>query len=310
MKNRIFSIIILLIPILLISCFQSNEIKRENKELIITTSDSTNLYVKISGQGQACIFIHGGPGAWSKSFELMNGNKLENDFKMVYFDQRGCGRSSNSNDYSLTRMIDDIEEIRISLNLGQIFIIGHSFGGILATEYTAKYPKRVQGLILLNSTLDILESLSSQIQMANKLIGKDMFSSKKDSSILYEFSKAKEELNSINLSYKTLSNNELTFKLLDSIDQTSNSSFDFAKKVWDYPVYIQNFTTQTKSINTPTLIITGTEDYAVGIDHYKSFKFQTQYVNQIQGGHLLYYENTKETIKAIKEFYNKTTANK
>lgn len=64
--------------------------------MIIKTSDGIDLCLTVSGEGSPCIFVHGGPGAWSYSFEELGGRDLEDTFQMIYFDQRGCGRSSGS----------------------------------------------------------------------------------------------------------------------------------------------------------------------------------------------------------------------
>ena len=85
--------------------------------MYIEMSDNINLYVKQSGEGIPCIFIHGGPGEGSLNFEVLGGNSLENFMQLIYFDQRGSARSggTNDNDYSIKRIIDDIEEIRKNL---------------------------------------------------------------------------------------------------------------------------------------------------------------------------------------------------
>ena len=77
-------------------------------------SDKINLYVKLSGEGITCLFIHGGPGKGSLDFETLGGKSLESFMQVVYFDQRGCARSEGNvnDDYSIHRMIEDIEEIR------------------------------------------------------------------------------------------------------------------------------------------------------------------------------------------------------
>jgi len=90
----------------------------------------------------AFLFMVDLPGAWSKSFEDMRGNSLERKLRMVYFDQRGCGRSDTPVDknYSLDRMVDDIEDIRRSSGVEKIYLLSHSFGGIIAVNYAKKYP--------------------------------------------------------------------------------------------------------------------------------------------------------------------------
>ena len=47
------------------------------------TSDGTKLFTKVSGTGDLCIYVHGGPGMWSDSFENLKGKNLESNLKMV-----------------------------------------------------------------------------------------------------------------------------------------------------------------------------------------------------------------------------------
>ncbi|TDS50502.1 hypothetical protein [Myroides indicus] len=52
----------------------------------VMTDDNIKLYTKKAGNGPIAIFIHGGPGAWSKSFEDLGGSNLENQLTMIYYD--------------------------------------------------------------------------------------------------------------------------------------------------------------------------------------------------------------------------------
>ena len=81
-------LITLLLAVVLTShfAFSQTKVKGSNINLssFITTSDNVKLFAKVSGNGPVCIFVHGGPGAWSKSFEDMRGNSLEGKLRMVY----------------------------------------------------------------------------------------------------------------------------------------------------------------------------------------------------------------------------------
>ena len=66
--------------------------------MYLEMSDKVNLYVQQSGNGIPCIFIHGGPGGCSYDFEILGGNSLEGFMKLIYFDQRGSGRSEGDKD--------------------------------------------------------------------------------------------------------------------------------------------------------------------------------------------------------------------
>lgn len=60
--------------------FSAQGQSQTKRTFMFKTSDSTKLYVKISGKGPFCFFIPGGPGQGCRSFELMKGNELEKCF--------------------------------------------------------------------------------------------------------------------------------------------------------------------------------------------------------------------------------------
>lgn len=288
---------------ILVSSYSYPQAKIADSLSFISTSDNVRLYCKIVGNGPVCIFVHGGPGAWSKSFEVMKGNQLEKKLKMVYYDQRGCGRSAVSTDssYSLERMVDDIEDIRCSLGVEKIYLLSHSFGGIIAVNYANKYANHLRGLILTNSTLNLDYSLEQQIKHVNQLIGTKFAVTNADS-LLSVFSNARAALSEKGLNYKMLSDNKKTVELLDRIDNSDKRSTDFIQHLWDYPLYKDDYTKLTKNIDIPVLVITGKKDYAIGVNHYKAFHFPSQKVVRINGGHVLYYEKNKEFTKAVFSF--------
>jgi len=292
-----------LLATLLIANFAFSQINIADSLSYITTSDHVRLYVKKSGSGPVCIYIHGGPGAWSKSFEDLKGNNLEQKLKMVYYDQRGCGRSQISIDknYGLERMVDDIEDIRRALGTEKIYLLSHSFGGIIAVSYAKKYPDHLLGLILANSTLNLNYSLEQQIIHVNDLLETNFRVSNIDS-LMPVFSAARNALSQKGLNYKMLSDKKETVELLDSIDNSYNRTTDFAQHLWDFPEYHKDFTNLTKTIELPVLIITGKKDYAIGVNHYKAFLFPNKKVVKINGGHVLYYEQNKDFANAVFSF--------
>lgn len=268
----------------------------------ITTDDSVRLFTKQAGNGPICIFIHGGPGAWSKSFETMGGSNLESRLTMIYYDQRGCGRSGDAidGDYSLNRMLKDIEQIRIKYKAQKVYLLAHSFGGILATNYAIKYPQNVQGIILANCTLDLKYSIRNQVHYMNALMGTHYKISNAD--LLADFIKVKHKLSGKNLDYKLLSDNKENIERLNRIDKDNPSQYTFAKSTFGIKDYLKDYTGVTKSIQIPTLIITGKKDHAIGENHYKSFMFPHKTIAKIDGGHILYYEKNKAFVNAIFKF--------
>ncbi|MCX4163894.1 MULTISPECIES: alpha/beta fold hydrolase [Paraburkholderia] len=134
---------------------------------VFKTSDGVRLWYREAGQpnGTPVVFLHGGPGEGSQTFARYAGPELEQHLRMIYLDQRGSGRSQrpkNSSAYSINRMVQDIEELRIQLGVQRIDIIGHSFGTILALEYAARYPEHVSRLVLAGTANDMPALMDSQ----------------------------------------------------------------------------------------------------------------------------------------------------
>jgi len=116
-------------------------------------SQGVKIAYRTIGSGSALVLINGGPGRASDTFtDLARDLSQITHRQVILFDQRGTGRSVVSpldeTTISLDLMVNDLEALRVHLNLGKMDIIGHSFGGMYAMAYAAKFPKNVQSLIL------------------------------------------------------------------------------------------------------------------------------------------------------------------
>lgn len=281
-----------------------------SRDTTILTSDSVQLVVKVAGQGVPCIFVHGGPGGGFMSFEKMGGKNLEQCMTMVYYDQRGSGSSQNAANYSLDRMVEDIEELRQAMKAEKVYLLSHSFGGIIAFNYARKYPSHVYGLMLANSTLHFFNtaSIKEQVEYGYRLLGRDTVIQETDS-LLQLMTVVRKEMSKQRIGYKFLTDDIQTIIKLDSLDDMYPRTNDFgmaivvplldtSKKV-RYPEYSLDYTLQTSQLQLPVLTITGSNDHAIGIRHYEKFKFPQQEVVKIDGGHLLYYEQNAAFVKAV-----------
>jgi len=122
------------------------------------------LYHFAHGVGTNVLVIHGGPG-YPVTQPLAGLEPLTSRFRFHYYDQRGCGKSSrpidkfpSSNYYQnmqtldktlgLSAQIADVERIRQILGEDQLILVGHSFGGFIASLYAAEFPDHVKALIL------------------------------------------------------------------------------------------------------------------------------------------------------------------
>ncbi len=111
------------------------------------------LYYRIVGSGEPIVMVHGGPGS-NMLHLLPYCDTLANWYKLIYYDQRGCGKSSQLKDsqtVSWKDHVEDLEAIRKSFGLEKVTLFGHSWGGGLVMLYAITYPGRVKRLIISNS---------------------------------------------------------------------------------------------------------------------------------------------------------------
>jgi len=118
------------------------------KELTIPVAGA-ELYCKIIGEGRPILFIHGGPGLVHNYFLPYMERLLPYGYQLVFYDQRGNGKSPafNPDSIKLDVFIQDIESIREKLGVDKLVLFGHSFGGYLAYLYALKYPEHVDAII-------------------------------------------------------------------------------------------------------------------------------------------------------------------
>jgi proline iminopeptidase len=101
------------------------------------------------------LLLNGGPGATHEYFECFEDFLPAEGIEFIYYDQLGCGNSDDPKDTSLwdlPRYVEEVEQVRQALSLGKddLFLLGHSWGGILAMEYALKYQQHLKGLIISN----------------------------------------------------------------------------------------------------------------------------------------------------------------
>jgi proline iminopeptidase len=110
------------------------------------------LFVKTVGAGGPVLVLHGGPGL-DHSYLLPGLEGLAAEHTLIFYDQRGTGRSALEVDsafISMEAFLGDIEAIRNLFGLERMDVLGHSWGTYLAMAYAARYPPRVSRLVLMN----------------------------------------------------------------------------------------------------------------------------------------------------------------
>jgi proline iminopeptidase len=118
------------------------------------------------------LLLHGGPGATHEYFEALDSYFPGAGIEYYYYDQLGSAYSDQPDEpalWDLPRFVEEVEQVRIALHLDHdnFYLLGHSWGGILATEYALKYQQHLKGLIISNMVASIPEynRYASQVLM-------------------------------------------------------------------------------------------------------------------------------------------------
>jgi proline iminopeptidase len=112
----------------------------------------TSLYSREIGRGQSIIVLHGGPD-FDHSYLLPDLDLLADGFRLIYYDQRGRGKSADNvlpEEVTLASDVDDVDKVREHFHLQSPTLLGHSWGAVLALEYALRHPERVSHMILMN----------------------------------------------------------------------------------------------------------------------------------------------------------------
>lgn len=111
------------------------------------------LYFREIGNGRPLLILHGGPD-FNHNYLLPDLDRLSSAFRLIYYDQRGRGKSSPgvaSESVTIESEVDDVDRLRQFFGLETIALLGHSWGCLIAMEYATCHPDQVSHLILLNT---------------------------------------------------------------------------------------------------------------------------------------------------------------
>jgi len=95
------------------------------------------------------VCLHGGPGA-THDYILPLADLASYGFRVIFYDQLGCGRSDLPKDHALftvERAVEELDAFRKALSLGRIHLMGSSYGGMLAIAYALKYQRNLKSII-------------------------------------------------------------------------------------------------------------------------------------------------------------------
>ena len=121
---------------------------------------------------ETIFLLNGGPGLPCNYLRDPHLELVNKGYRVVTYDQLGCGKSSKPKDKSLwniQRYVEEVEFVRNKLDLGEIILLGHSWGGWLGIEYAIKYQNNIKKLILENTCGDMPHLIGELNRLRNSL---------------------------------------------------------------------------------------------------------------------------------------------
>ena len=113
-------------------------------------TEGAKVFYEVKGDGPPLLLI-AGMSSDSNSWQYIQ-KGLAGRYKLIMFDNRGCGRTEHYSPFQLSDIAQDAHILLDHLGHGQVFLAGHSMGGMIAQEFALNYPERVQKLILASSS--------------------------------------------------------------------------------------------------------------------------------------------------------------
>ena len=123
------------------------------------------------------VYLHGGPGLSMANFGYLFDEQWNDLFHVVYYDQRGTGRTLLKNERKAVRVEQMIEDLRQTVeylkrkyDVNQVVILGYSWGSVLGTIFVQKYPELVRYYISLGQVVDMVENEKVGYEIVEKRI--------------------------------------------------------------------------------------------------------------------------------------------
>lgn len=264
-----------------------------------------------SGSDTPLLLLHGGPGFTSRYLAPLA--QVSVDRPVIFYDQLGAGRSDRPSEESLwrtNRFVAELSQVRESLGLEEVFILGHSWGTMLALDYMLTEPNGVEGLILASPVIsvrrwsdDVRQLLTQLPESTQNAIERHEAGGAFDAD---EYHEATMEF------YRNylLRVDPWPQEVLDGFEQSNVEIYDLMWGLSEFTVTgtLSNYNREDalRELYLPVLFTAGRYDYATPetTEYYASIAPNSQVRIFENSGHITMLDAPEEYVRAIREFLN------
>jgi proline iminopeptidase len=267
------------------------------------------------------LLLNGGPGGTHEYFQCFENFLPQEGIEFIYYDQLGCGNSDNPDDtayWDLNRFVEEVEQVRTALNIDKnnFYLLGHSWGGILAMQYALKYQSNLKGLVISN----MMSSCPDYDKYAENVLSKQFDPVVLDSVMAME---KRGDFNNTNYMGLLVPNfYEKHILRLPAVEWPDPVNRAFAKMNKSLYVTMQgpsefgisgrlenwDVSKQLSAISVPTLVI-GAQHDTMDPEHMKWMSTQFKngtYLYCEKGSHMAMYDDQETYFKGLINYINKT----
>jgi proline-specific peptidase len=272
---------------------------------MLVNLNGCEIYYEVHGKedGEAIFFVHGGPGMSDCRGDVATFSSLGDEYKLVFMDMRGSGRSEEVPPYTHEQWTSDIEELRKYLGLGKVKMLGGSYGGFLTLEYALRYQENLTHVILRDTApssnyndLSTEKAMNSELPGINEDMLDRLFGGQVRSNA--EF---KEMFRAIQPLYTVNRDEEKEKAQLESIYfhyETHNYAFHVNQPAYDV-------TEKLKTIQVPVLVTVGRYDWITPVVASEDIAREIPNSSLVifeNSGHSPHHEEKEKYLKLVRDF--------
>gem|GEM_PF-5518641 len=273
------------------------------------------------------LVVHGGPGDNSAYLMESVGQRWATKYNIIWYDQRGTGKSQRNLSYDMyatTHHVEDIKRVQDAAGISQVILVAHSWGGIPAGLYAARYPDRVRAFVNINGTgsfLDVDRSLLAALKQyyhEQPAILAEIADIERLPHGFLRFIKRAKMARAAGLYYKDfqLTKHAIAVSLQEAVRSGEYTEAEIAESEEALQIPLEFHSLDTvdiysalTNITSPTLVTAGTYDKVVDVDsarRYQSAIPHAELVVFTASGHHPFQEEPEQFDAVMDAFIQKT----
>lgn len=300
-----------LLIVFMLGCCCIDATKANNHFSNYLTVQHGKIFYQTFGSGDPIIVLHGGPGL-DQSYLLPQMLELAQDHQVIFYDQRGSGKSDctdmSPSCININQFVQDLEDIRKQLGIKKFIVLGHSWGGLLAMTYATKYPENLNAIILMNSApADTMgmQAFEQEFSKRTKPIATQIKPLLSDHALEKASSSQIKNLDKILCSVYLYNPKDITKLTLNrSVDSIKNGAKVLKIMNETSSLKPEKLADNLKKLTIPTLIIHGQQDIVPIATAQKIHQAipHSQFIAIEHCGHFAFVEQPQQTFSYIRNF--------